>query len=145
MTLAEKLVHLRKKENLTQQKLAEKLNVSRQAVSRWELGEATPSVENMKILSDLYDVRLDYLLKDIDYSFEKEESTDQKIETKNSKGNIKERTLIVKIGVGIAIVFMTLLACTWRDQVSDQKGLSMDEIQGRRIEIGVEERFSLDW
>lgn len=73
MTLAEKLVHLRKKENLTQQKLAEKLNVSRQAVSRWELGEATPSVENMKILSDLYDVRLDYLLKDIDYSFEKEE------------------------------------------------------------------------
>ena len=114
-------------------------------VSRWELGEATPSVENMKILSDLYDVRLDYLLKDIDYSFEKEESTDQKIETKNSKGNIKERTLIVKIGVGIAIVFMTLLAFTWRDQVSDQKGLSMDEIQGRRIEIGVEERFSLDW
>lgn len=85
------------------------------------------------------------LTRNGDYRLTLTESTDQKIETKNSKGNIKERTLIVKIGVGIAIVFMTLLAFTWRDQVSDQKGLSMDEIQGRRIEIGVEERFSLDW
>lgn len=44
--------------------LAEKLNVSRQAVSRWEVGVAVPSTDNLKILGDLYGVSVDYLLND---------------------------------------------------------------------------------
>ena len=43
-------------------KLAEKLHVSRQAISRWEVGTAAPSTENLKELSALYDVSVDYLL-----------------------------------------------------------------------------------
>lgn len=62
MKLEEKLVSLRKAKGLSQMKLAEKMNVSRQAISRWETGAAIPSSENLKYLSDLYSVSLDYLL-----------------------------------------------------------------------------------
>ena len=62
MSLEEKLVSLRKQKGLTQMDLAEKLNVSRQAVSRWEVGAAVPSTDNLKILGELYGVQIDYLL-----------------------------------------------------------------------------------
>ena len=52
MKLEEKLVSLRKAKGLSQMKLAEKMNVSRQAISRWETGAAIPSSENLKYLSD---------------------------------------------------------------------------------------------
>lgn len=54
MKLADKLVYLRKKQGLSQLKLAEMMNVSRQAVSRWETGIAVPSAENLKYLGNLY-------------------------------------------------------------------------------------------
>lgn len=44
--------------------LAEKLNVSRQAISRWEVGAAIPSIDNLVVLSKLYCVSVDYLLND---------------------------------------------------------------------------------
>ena len=50
MKLADKLVCLRKKQGLSQLKLAEIMNVSRQAISRWETGIAVPSAENLKYL-----------------------------------------------------------------------------------------------
>lgn len=65
MTLATKLVSLRKQKGLTQMELAEKLNVSRQAISRWEVGAAVPSMENLKTLGKLYAVSVDYLLNDL--------------------------------------------------------------------------------
>ena len=60
MKLEEKLVALRKEKGLTQLQLAEMLNVSRQAVSRWEGGLAVPSLENLKYLGNLYNVPLGF-------------------------------------------------------------------------------------
>lgn len=54
MSLAEKLVILRKQKGMTQMDLAEQLNVSRQAISRWEVGAAVPSTDNLKVLGDSY-------------------------------------------------------------------------------------------
>ena len=62
--LSEKLASLRKEKGLTQMDLAEKLNVSRQAISRWEVGAAVPSTDNLRILGELYGVSVDYLLDD---------------------------------------------------------------------------------
>ena len=62
MELKEKLVTLRKEKGLTQLAVAEKLDVSRQAISRWESGIALPSTDNLKSLSALYGVPVDYLL-----------------------------------------------------------------------------------
>lgn len=62
--LPAKLVSLRKQKGITQMELAEKLNVSRQAISRWEVGLAVPTTDNLKVLSELYGVSIDYLLND---------------------------------------------------------------------------------
>ena len=63
MELKEKLVALRKEKGLTQLAVAEKLDVSRQAISRWESGVALPSTDNLKYLSSLYEAPVDYLGK----------------------------------------------------------------------------------
>lgn len=64
MTIYDKLVQLRKRKGWSQEDLAEKLNVSRQAISRWENGTALPDADNLRQLSHLYDVSADYLLND---------------------------------------------------------------------------------
>ena len=62
MEVKDVLFELRKKNDLTQDELAEKLYVTRQAVSRWESGETTPNIETLKMLSKLYDVSINTLL-----------------------------------------------------------------------------------
>lgn len=62
--LQEKLVSLRKEKGLTQLTVAEELDVSRQAISKWESGAGLPSVENLRAISKLYGVPVDYLLDD---------------------------------------------------------------------------------
>lgn len=64
MNLNEKLAGLRKAKGLTQQEIAEALHVSRQAVSRWEVGTAAPSLDNLAYLSRLYGVPLDDFMKE---------------------------------------------------------------------------------
>ena len=56
------LLELRKKNGWTQEELAERLYVTRQAVARWESGETTPNIETLKSLSRLYDVSINTLL-----------------------------------------------------------------------------------
>ena len=64
MALPEKLYALRKKSGLSQEQLAEALNVSRQAISKWEGGSAMPESDKLLALSNYFGVSLDYLLKD---------------------------------------------------------------------------------
>ena len=56
------ILELRMKRGLSQDELAEKLFVTRQAVSRWETGETTPNTETLKLLSKLFDVSINTLL-----------------------------------------------------------------------------------
>ena len=63
MTFGEKLQTLRKSRGMSQEQLAEQMEVSRQAVSKWELGESTPELEKVVSLSELFGVTTDYLLK----------------------------------------------------------------------------------
>lgn len=62
MKLEEKLTSLRKEKGLTQLELAEAVHVSRQAVSRWEVGTSIPTTENLVCLSRIYGVPVDDLL-----------------------------------------------------------------------------------
>lgn len=61
--IANRLVHLRKSNGLSQEALAEKLGISRQAVSKWERAEASPDTDNLILLARLYKVSLDELLQ----------------------------------------------------------------------------------
>lgn len=63
MSFSEKVQRLRKLNNLSQEQLAEKLNVSRQAISKWEMG-AMPDMDNVIKISNFFDCSLDYLLND---------------------------------------------------------------------------------
>ena len=64
MKFNEKLIKLRKENKLTQDKLAEKINISTQSISKWENGHGYPDIENLMKISDLYNLSLDELLKD---------------------------------------------------------------------------------
>lgn len=62
LEIANRLVELRKANGLSQEKLAEKLGVSRQAVSKWERGEASPDTDNLLALAEVYGTTLDALV-----------------------------------------------------------------------------------
>lgn len=64
MNFAEKILNLRTEYGYSQETLAEKLNVSRQAVSKWESGATLPETDKVIALSDFFGVSTDYLLKD---------------------------------------------------------------------------------
>ena len=64
MKFNEKLIQLRKEKGLSQEALGEKLNVARQTVSKWELGETTPEMDKLVKMSELFEISLDNLIKD---------------------------------------------------------------------------------
>lgn len=71
MTLAEKIRNLRKQNNITQEALAEEMNVSRQTISKWENGTTIPDVNNICELARFFQVTTDFLLNYNDYQTEK--------------------------------------------------------------------------
>lgn len=77
MTFSEKLKSIRKKAGMSQEKLAEKIGVSRQAITKWEIDAGIPDIDNMMALSSLFNISLDELLsnektekKQTDYLYE---------------------------------------------------------------------------
>ena len=64
MALSEKLYTLRRKSGLSQEQLAEQLNVSRQAISKWEAGQSIPESDKLLSISNYFNVSLDYLMKE---------------------------------------------------------------------------------
>jgi len=64
MILADKIVKLRKQLGWSQEELAEKMNVSRQSVSKWESTNSIPDLNRIIMLADIFDVSTDFLLKD---------------------------------------------------------------------------------
>lgn len=66
MNLSAKLQLLRKKNGLSQEELAERVGISRQAISKWESGQSTPDLNKLILLSEIYNVTIDSLVKDSD-------------------------------------------------------------------------------
>lgn len=64
MKFEQKLIQYRKEKGLSQEQLAEKVNVARQTISKWELGETTPEMDKLITLSEIFEISLDELVKD---------------------------------------------------------------------------------
>ena len=77
MTIGEKILKLRTAAGISQEQLAEKVDVSRQSVSKWEINQALPQIDKVLILCDLFDVTADELLKD-GISIDKNVPTEQR-------------------------------------------------------------------
>lgn len=76
MKFNEKLIELRKIKGLSQEELGNELGVSRQTVSKWELGQSYPDFQKLVILSDFFNISLDKLIKDIDLDDVRENNSD---------------------------------------------------------------------
>lgn len=80
MTLGENIYTLRKKNGLSQEQLGEKVNVTRQTISNWELNETSPNTEQLKLLSKAFNISIDELLdNDIRTILEEKVSNTEKL------------------------------------------------------------------
>ena len=89
--IADRLVKLRKEHGYSQEELADKLGLSRQAVSKWERAEASPDTDNLICLAKLYGVSLDELLstdEDVETIVEEQVKSDKEIKVEKSADSI---------------------------------------------------------
>lgn len=115
MKLNEKLVFLRKEQNLSQMQVAEKLGVSRQAISRWEQGIALPSTENLKSLGELYSVPVDVLLNEnAELSISKNTT-----ETAAIRKRFSKKTITIIIALLLLAGIVTILCVTLGNKNED--------------------------
>ena len=99
MKLGENILKLRKEKGLSQEELAEKLNVTRQTISNWELGETQPTPSQLKVLSKIFQISIDKILdNDIENSLVDKVSNTEKL-----------AGTIIRILKGIGIAFVLLL------------------------------------
>ena len=96
MALSEKLYELRKKDGLSQEQLAERLGVSRQAVSKWESGKAVPESDTLISISEYFDVSLDYLMKEDDSAVSEPVIGAENVQPTNNTG--REKRILDKQG-----------------------------------------------
>ena len=103
MKFNEKLIMLRKQHNLSQEQVAEKLKVARQTISKWELGETTPEMDKLIMISELYNITLDELMK--------EENEGKVVNDPNNTNSQKLAGMTIKIlkGIGIFILIVAIL------------------------------------
>ena len=111
MDFNNKLYELRKQKGFSQEELANRLNVSRQTISKWEVGESTPDMEKLAAISDLFEVSLDELVLD---KAPKAEATEQVVKSE-FYSDIKENILTesnkkkAKKGAKIALIVLGIL------------------------------------
>lgn len=98
MQFRDKLFQLRKRDGMTQAELAEAINVSRQAISKWEMGTAIPDVSNMLALSKLFNVSVDYLVND-------------EMESESDAPVVKATVAVLKINYQYILVRVIVAIC----------------------------------
>ena len=116
MTIADRIQSLRKTKGMSQEELADAVGVSRQAVSKWESEQATPDLEKIIIMSDIFEVTTDYLLEGIEPVKTDDHKTmadvvDQKILTeKNGKrAKLFIKIALIVLGAVVAIDLITMI------------------------------------
>ena len=104
MNFNEKLMMLRKNKNLSQEQLGNELNVARQTVSKWELGETTPEMDKLIKMSEIFEVSLDELMKDQNMNISNNDI--------NNTNTQKLAGLTIKILKGIGIFLLSIFIIT---------------------------------
>ena len=150
MRLEEKLTVLRKESGYTQLDLAEKVRVSRQAISKWETGRVLPSAENLKYLSELFGVSVDYLLND-DMTEEpkpKEQEPAPEPQTEEAVIPEKEKGKPVRwkyiTALLLAVLLLGLLIGVFVGKYSERH-ISIGDIPGEEVESDPKGEFYIGW
>lgn len=114
--LADRLVELRKQNKLSQEALAEKLGLSRQAISKWERAEASPDTDNLIALADLYGITLDQLLGNDEVKTEPQpQQAKNSLSAKQIKGksNLKKAPLLFLGAIAVYVGGGIILGAFW--------------------------------
>lgn len=109
MKFEEKLIKLRKEKVLSQEELAEKLNVTRQTISKWELGQSKPDMDTLKEMSNLFGVSIEALIDD-----------NMNVEKNNEKAK-KPRKAVLYIFVGLLVALIVALVVIIGGQKDEPK------------------------
>lgn len=112
MKFNEKLIELRKKEGLSQEELGYKLNVTRQTVSKWELGQTTPEMDKLVEMSKIFNISVDELVNDNETVEQNTIIEDKKIGNASSKEKIVKYIIIGVIC--IAIIYLVIVVFVGR-------------------------------
>ena len=116
MTIADRIQTLRKSKGMSQEQLADAAGVSRQAVSKWESEQSIPDLDKIVVLSEIFDVTTDYLLKGIEPVENQDHKTmadviDQKILTEKNGTRAKSilKWVLIVAGILIAIDLVSMI------------------------------------
>lgn len=126
--LSEKLYQLRRSRGLSQEQLAEQLNVSRQAVSKWESGASMPESEKLLAISRFFGVTLDELMGE-----EQERMPDAGPAEKRPSGRSETLGLILAAGGALCLALWGVLVVLLPDASQRLAGASMIRIDGNGI------------
>lgn len=105
MNIADRIQHLRKTKGISQEELADKVGVSRQAVSKWESEQSIPDIDKITILSDYFDVTTDYIIKGIESHPE------------NAKDNVDAR-IFTAAGTAFNFIGLVVSLLIWVEEQS---------------------------
>lgn len=148
MKFGNKLVKFRKENKLSQEDLADKLGVSRQTISNWELNVTKPDIEYIKKISKVFCISIDEILdNDVRNIMEKKISNTEKLTNKNTK-NIKILLITLYCIILSGLIFVIIYYSTKKDFTSKYQKLytctllEKDSIYGERADSGV---FYLYW
>ena len=121
--LSEKLYKLRKNSGLSQEQLAEQLNVSRQAISKWESGTAVPESEKLITISNYFGVSVDYLLKD-----DEEDKAKAIVSVMEEKPRMIAGIIICIAGIISMVIWglLSIFSPEASDQISDSSMITID-------------------
>ena len=147
------ILKLRTGKSMSQDELAEKVFVTRQAVSRWESGDATPSMDKLKALAKIYGVSLDWLCSDASDAgaLVQEKNLDERDPVCNSelptedkpKKRKKWAIIIGVIIVGVLLSAYVVLSKKAGSFLSTAK--QIDDLEEENVENAPESGFEFDW
>lgn len=125
MKFEEKLIYLRKKSLLSQEGLSDKLNVTRQTVSKWELGQTKPDMDKLVEMSKLFNVSVDILTND-NLSIEEPKEKVKQIKKNNNEGG---RKFILYILIIIFIAALATLSYRVASSIKERNDALKEEIR----------------
>lgn len=137
MKFYEKLIILRKKALLSQEELAEKLDVTRQTISKWELGQSKPDIDKLQMMSKLFEVDVNTLTNE-DISLE--DSVNIKKEESPKKKKNGDRKFILYILIIIFIASLALLAYRVGTDIKTKKDEIKEELRKEKEKAEKEEK-----
>ena len=144
MKLHEKLYQLRKKQGLTQEELAEKLEVSRQSISNWETGKVVPTTKRLTELSQLYNVPFHYFLTEEDEYLPIETTLHEVLRRRYQKKWILTTMIIIVVTSIILGIVIMIYSNTNNASVDEEVILDLYDLRNESIDQSSESTFGLD-